>query len=129
MKTVMWVIIAGVLLLIGFIILILNSKLMSHWNGNNILILSRHFTVVVYCLYFIRNVFTVWPLEEYRQMNIIKFSGIVTEKDGSTITLLKFNRQWLAVTQKDKQIIGLKIMNSAAISEVFNLNVNKFVWH
>ena len=58
---------------------------------------------------------------------MIKLDALVTEKDGQTITLLKFNRQWLAVWQKDKQITGIKIMNSHAIKEMFNLDVNKFV--
>ena len=58
---------------------------------------------------------------------MVKLDALVTEKDGQTITLLKFNLQWLAVWQKDKQITGMKIMNSHAIKEMYNLDVKKYV--
>ena len=58
---------------------------------------------------------------------MVKLDALVTEKDGQTITLLKFNLQWVAVGQKDKQITTLKILNSHAIKEMFNLDVKKYV--
>ena len=60
-------------------------------------------------------------------MNIVKFEGLVEEKDGFTYTFFKLYQKWIMVMEKDKKILCTDVLTNEDLLERFQLDVSKYV--